>query len=68
MLSRMANSEEDPNLGNNKKKGNKKGTVNLEELSYDVMMTGGLRTLEKDTHNIDIVRFDMEAEIDPLFR
>jgi hypothetical protein len=33
-----------------------------------VIFTGGERTLEKDSKNIDITRFDIESEIDPLFR
>lgn len=37
-------------------------------MGYNVIFTGGERTLEKDTKNIDVTRFDMEAEIDPLYR
>jgi condensin complex subunit 2 len=42
--------------------------LNVHELGPSVIFTGGERTLEKDSRNIDIVRFDIEAEIDPLFR
>lgn len=37
-------------------------------MGYNVIFTGGERTLEKDTKNIDVTRFDIEAEIDPLYR
>ena len=37
-------------------------------MGYNVIFTGGERTLEKDTKNIDVTRFDIEAEVDPLFR
>ena len=33
-----------------------------------MIFTGGERTLEKDTKNIDVARFDIESEVDPLFR
>jgi hypothetical protein len=40
----------------------------VSNLGYNVIFTGGERTLEKDNKNIDISHFDIESEIDPLFR
>lgn len=42
--------------------------VSVQNLGYNVIFTGGDRTLEKDLKNIDITRFDIEAETDPLYR
>lgn len=42
--------------------------VSVSDLGYQVIFTGGERTLEKDTKNIDITRFDIESETDPLYR
>ena len=44
--------------------GGKKGPV----LNLNVIFSGGERTLEKDPRNLDVTRFDIEAEVDPLFR
>ena len=38
----------------------------MQDLGYNVIFTGGERTLEKNTDNIDVQRFDLEA--DPMFR
>lgn len=40
----------------------------MQDLGYNVIFTGGERTIEKDLKNIDVTRFDIEAEVDPLFR
>jgi hypothetical protein len=64
MLAGLADQDDD--IGAHNKKG-KKG-VSVQDLGYNVIFTGGERTLEKDSKNIDITRFDIESEIDPLFR
>lgn len=64
MLAGLADQDDD--IGAHNKKG-KKG-VSVQDLGYNVIFTGGERTLEKDNKNIDITRFDIESEIDPLFR
>ena len=65
MLAGLA--DEDGNGQGQNKRGSKKG-VSVQDLGYNVIFTGGERTLEKDTKNIDVTKFDIEAEIDPLFR
>lgn len=42
--------------------------MSVQSLGYNVIYTGGERTMEKDVRNIDVVRFDIESEVDPLFR
>jgi condensin complex subunit 2 len=64
MLAGLA--DDDANGQGQGRKG-KKG-VSVQDLGYNVIFTGGERTLEKDTKNIDVTKFDIEAEIDPLFR
>jgi hypothetical protein len=50
------------------KSGKKKNGINVTEMWIDVLNFGGERTLEKDTRNIDMHEFDIELEIDPLFK
>lgn len=50
----------------NKKK--KSGSVSVQDLGFKVIFTGGERTIEKDTKNIDISRFEIDNEADPIFR
>eukprot|EP00347_Sterkiella_histriomuscorum_P005820 403355146 len=59
MLNGLA--DQDSSIIQNSKKNNKKP-------QQSIQFTGGERTLEKDPKNLDVTRFDIEAEIDPLFR
>ena len=61
MLNGLA--DQDGVIGKRGRKG-----VSVQDLGYNVLFTGGERTLEKDPRNIDVSRFDIEAEVDPLFR
>ncbi|CDW77428.1 condensin complex subunit 2 [Stylonychia lemnae] len=40
----------------------------IKKPGQNFVYSGGERTLEKDSKNLDVTRFDIEAEIDPLFR
>ena len=48
------------------KKRQSKGGIAVQDLGYNVIFTGGERTLEKNPEMLDVQRFDLEA--DPLFR
>lgn len=38
----------------------------VQDLGYNVIFTGGERTLERNHDNIDVQRFELEA--DPMFK
>ena len=70
MLNSMA---EEPSSSNNRnikdslvKKRQTKGGIAVQDLGYNVIFTGGERTLEKNPEVLDVQRFDLEA--DPMFR
>ena len=55
MLNSMADSTENSQAMNSlQKKRQSKGGVAVQDLGYNVIFTGGERTLEKNTDNIDV--------------
>jgi hypothetical protein len=67
MLNGLANSDTEPNAGimNQRRKG--KGGISVQDLGYNVIFTGGERTLEKfPEQTIDIQKFEVES--DAIFR
>jgi len=65
MLAGLA--DQDCAISSSKKTAGRRG-VSVQDLGNNVIFTGGERTLEKDLKNLDITRFDIENEVDPLFR
>lgn len=65
MLNQMAEDSETP-LNQHLRRRQKQGGIAVQDLGYNVIFTGGERTLEKNLEALDVQRFDLEA--DPLFR
>ena len=65
MLQNMASRDSQVQVSSFSRK--KKGGISVQELGYGVIFNGGERTLEKDSRNLDVSKFDCMSEIDPVF-